>query len=56
MDLTDDQATALTLFGLVNVIADNRISEPRRIEAVYQALPPSKLEAIEKRDQESKPQ
>jgi hypothetical protein len=50
LDLKDDVGTALTLFGQINLIADNRISEPKRIEAVYLTLPEAQREAIEKRD------
>jgi hypothetical protein len=49
--LRDDPQTALQLFGLVNFIADNRISEPRRIQKIYGALPESKRLAIDARDQ-----
>jgi len=50
LDLKDDVATAMTLFGLINLIADNRISEPKRIAAVYNTLPEGTREAIERRD------
>jgi hypothetical protein len=48
--LRDDLDTARTLFELVNLIADNRISEPKRIEVMYERLPESKREQIAKRD------
>ena len=54
MDLEDDRDIAETLFKLINVIAEKMISEPKHVEAAYQALPPSKLEAIERRDKGSK--
>ncbi len=50
LDLKDDIATAMTLFGLINLIADNRISEPKRIAAVYNTLPEGARKAIERRD------
>ncbi len=50
LDLKDDVATAMTLFGLINLIADNRISEPKRIAAVYNTLPEGARKAIEDRD------
>lgn len=50
MDLRDDRATAESLFGLVNLIADNMISLPKRLSEMYESLPPSALKAIEKRD------
>lgn len=50
MDLRDDLATATSLFHLVNLIADELISKPKQIEAMYSTLPPAKLAAIERRD------
>lgn len=50
IDLRDDADLATALFGLVNIIAENTISEPKRIEAIYQALPQSKRDAIARRD------
>lgn len=50
VDLTDDTAMALGLFDLVNVVAETMISEPKRIEDMYQKLPEGAREAIEKRD------
>ena len=54
LDLKDDVATAMTLFGLINLIADNRISEPKRIAAMYNALPETKRAEIERRDSQRK--
>jgi hypothetical protein len=51
IDLHDDVKTATALFDLVNLIADNRISEPKRIASMYAGLPAPALEQIEKRDQ-----
>ena len=50
-DLKDDQATALALFELLNLIAENRISEPKRIAVLYASLPETARAAIEKRDE-----
>jgi hypothetical protein len=50
MDLRDDRETAIKLFGLVNHIAIDMISQPKEIEALYGTLPPEKLAAIVKRD------
>ncbi len=50
MDLRDDRKTAATLFGLVNFIADDRITRPKKLAELYSALPPDKVAAIEKRD------
>lgn len=50
MDTADDSATAEQLFALVNLIAEHLISEPKRIEALYQSLPAEKRDAIDRRD------
>lgn len=50
IDLRDDRDTALRLFDLLNVVAEAMISEPKRIEAMYQKLPASARDAIERRD------
>ena len=54
MDLQDDRDTAETLFKLVNVIAEKTISEPKHVKKAFELLPPSKREAIERRDKDSK--
>ena len=50
VDLRDDRATAEKLFGLVNVIADRMITQPKDIDALYGDLPESSRKAIELRD------
>jgi Domain of unknown function (DUF4145) len=50
IDLRDDKATAIKLFELVNIIVENSISVPKRIQEMYGSLPAGALEAIEKRD------
>lgn len=50
LDLRDDVATAERLFGLVNIIADAMITQPKQIEAMYADLPENKRTAIERRD------
>lgn len=50
LDLRDDIQTATKLFGLVNVIADALISQPKHVEELYGSLPPNKLAGIEARD------
>jgi len=52
MDLRDDTAMAINLFKLVNLIAENRISEPKRVQEIFSTLPPSKLQHIEDRDKQ----
>jgi hypothetical protein len=50
IDLNDDRDTALRLFDLVNVIAEQMITQPGLIEELYEKLPESKREAIDRRD------
>jgi len=50
IDLRDDRATASQLFNLVNIIAEIMISQPKRIQEMYDQLPEDKLEGIEQRD------
>ena len=39
LDLRDDSATAEKLFGLVNLIAEIMISQPKRVAEMYDSLP-----------------
>jgi len=50
MDLRDGRATAATLFELVNYIAEDRITRPKKVAALYSTIPASAVAAIEKRD------
>lgn len=50
MDIKDDRAIAETLFRLVNRIVDLEISQPKQVDEIYNSLPKSKIEGIEKRD------
>jgi hypothetical protein len=50
LDLKDDLDTATVLFDLLNIIVDDRISQPKKIAGVYGKLPATKIEAIKKRD------
>jgi len=50
IDLRDDRATAEKLFGLVNLIAEIMISQPKHVKAMFDDLPPEALAAIQKRD------
>jgi hypothetical protein len=50
MSFKDNPAVAQALFGLVNFIVERMIEQPRRLESLYNSLPPSTLNAIEKRD------
>ena len=50
IDLKDNKAIATTLFGLVNLIVERRIATPNRIKALFDGLPSTALEQIQKRD------
>jgi len=50
LDLRDDVDTATRLFELVNIIAEQMISNPKHVEELYAKLPEEKRKAIEKRD------
>lgn len=50
IDLKDDIETAKALFKLVNLIAEKMITEPREVEEIYNSLPETKRQEIEKRD------
>ncbi len=46
----DDKATATMLMRLLNIIVERMITEPKEIGPLYQGLPESVKESIEKRD------
>jgi hypothetical protein len=50
INLTDDPAIATALFGLMNLIAQQMITDPTEAERLYTSLPVSQREAIDKRD------
>lgn len=50
INLDDDRQLVLALFEFVNLIAEDRITMPRRVEEIYQRLPQGKRDAVEKRD------
>ena len=50
IELKDDRATAEKLFGLVNLITEITISQPKHVGAMFDSLPEAAREAIEKRD------
>lgn len=53
IDLDDSPGVARALFDLVNIITENQISEPKKIDDIYDTLPETSREAIEKRDSDS---
>lgn len=50
LDLKDDRDTANELLMLINSIAEQMISHPKKVEEIYEKLPPEKRNAIEIRD------
>ena len=50
IDLKDDKAIAIKLFDLLNLVVERLISTPKKIGELFQGLPESSLEQIEKRD------
>lgn len=55
IDLNDDRDTASQLLFLINSIAEQMISHPKKVEELYGKLPENKREAIEKRNNKVKP-
>lgn len=51
MDLKDNEATAISLFKLINYIVEKAITEPKEIAEIYATLPESKRDGVVKRDQ-----
>lgn len=50
LDLRDDRDTAVHLLKLINSIADQMISHPKQVDALYEMLPESKREGIQTRN------
>lgn len=50
LDLKDDRATAEKLFGLINMIAYDQITQPKDVKAMYDNLPEGAKKQIKKRD------
>ena len=50
IDLNDTPEIAQNLFRMINFIVEDRITRPREIDALYNELPESSRDAIEKRD------
>ena len=50
LNLNEKPEVAAALFRIINLIVDDRITQPREIEDVYKTLPESKRKAIENRD------
>lgn len=52
IDLQDNKETAIALFELLNLIVEVMITQPKKIEEIYQKLPQEAREAIKKRNSE----
>lgn len=50
LNLDDQPQTALALFGLINLIVDNQISQPRQVANLFSGLPDGAKDAISRRD------
>ena len=48
----DYKTTVETLMKLLNIITERMISEPKEIDGIFDALPQSAKDSIEKRDKE----
>lgn len=50
IDLKDDKETAIALFGLLNMIIDIMITQPKDVDEIYKKIPKGAKDAITKRD------
>jgi hypothetical protein len=50
IDLNDKPETVYALYNLINQIVQDRITQPKEVNALYETLPEDAREAIEKRD------
>ena len=50
MDLADDHETVESLFDILNLIANDRITQPKAVRSLYAKLPMKNRQAIETRD------
>ncbi len=50
LDLRDDPDTAANLLALINLIADQMITNPKEVDRMYEKLPEKKQKAIEARN------
>jgi len=50
IDLKDDRETATALFELLNMIVEVMITQPKKVDQIYDKIPQGAKEAIEKRD------
>jgi hypothetical protein len=50
IDLKDNNEMALALFDLLNIFVESMITQPKKIEEIFEKLPTKDKESIEKRD------
>lgn len=50
IDMSDNRDTAITLFQLINLIAEGMISAPRRVDELFDSMPEGVRDAIQRRD------
>jgi hypothetical protein len=50
ISVEDQPSTVAALFGLINLIIDNQISQPKQVSALFDALPEGAKLAVERRD------
>ena len=50
IDIKDNKELALSLLNFINLIVDNRITQPKKILDIYKLLPESYRNSIERRD------
>ncbi|HVE91411.1 MAG TPA: hypothetical protein VNE62_03780 [Actinomycetota bacterium] len=48
--MSDNRDTAITLFQLINLIAEGMISAPRRVDELFDSMPEGVRDAIQRRD------
>ena len=51
IDLQDNDETAKSLFGLVNIISEKMITEPKHVKSMFDNLPDNAKNQIKKRDE-----
>ena len=50
VDVKDDRDLAMALFGLINLIAEEMITQPKKVDGLYGSLPQPARDAIQSRD------
>ena len=53
LDIRDDQETVKALFGVLNLIVDRMITQPKKVQELYATLPKNALDSIQNRDKNS---